>query len=129
VSSILATYVAYPMGFGGLILIFGTVFMAWWKGPHTHDVDRILIGAVFIIVSDIIWVISDLLAHDWLGAGADVGWTAILIWVYFGKPPKWRKKAMKLIGAKAKALRDKIVRKLKNARPRVRLRVPVPVPG
>jgi hypothetical protein len=127
-SNTLSTYVAFPLGILGNVLILGTIWFSWWKGPHTHDMERVLAGVLLIFIADITWLVSDLIGHHWVAALSDVGWTVVLILIWFGRPPKWKKKA-KLIGAKAKALRDKIVRKLKDARPRVRLRVPVPVPG
>jgi hypothetical protein len=130
VSNIFLVYVGWPLGITGISLIWGTVLMTWLKGPHTGDSLRITAGILAIITANIFFFISNLLTHDWIGAGSDVFWIAFIITTNFRKP-RQRKKIRKLIGNKAKAVKARISKRLKNARdrmPRPSLR-PIPVPS
>lgn len=131
ISYLLSTYVANPVSLIGLGLVWGTVALTHFKGPHTGDELRIVSGVILVLFGDVAWFVSNLLSQNWLGAGMDVFWFTVLIILWFRWKPRRKRKIKKLIGAKAKALRDKIVRKLKDARnrvPRPSLR-PVPVPA
>ena len=133
ISTVLSTYIAHPLGLTGLALLWGTIFMTTWKGPHTGDDLRIAAGCVLIIIANAALLFSQLLAHDWAGAACTTGWIAFfIILISGGSWRNQRKRIKKLLGAKAKAARAKVVKKLKDARgriPKPSLRPnPAPVP-
>lgn len=95
----------------------GNEFLSW------------LAGYVMLLVffaADVVNVIVYLHDRNWGEAGAWLVSLGIAIWALRrSRGNKNRKKAAELLGAKSRALRDKLVEKAREAMPRP---VPVPVP-
>jgi hypothetical protein len=74
-----------------------------------------------------IFLVGDLLTGQRADAAIDAALIALYAWSWW-KGDGWRRKAARLLGAKAKAARDALVRKAREvAQPKPGLR-PVPVP-
>lgn len=128
-------FLVFPLGYVGTALIWYTIFMLWRKGPSTNDHMMLALGWLCIVTSDILQIIYFLAVGNWLQAFITSGWlTLILVFGWWKTPPKYKKKAKKFLGDKARATRARLVKKLKDARDRIRIPDPrglrpVPLPS
>lgn len=132
VSEIL-NFVVYPLGWIGAGLIWYTIFSVWRNGPNESDDLTMALGYLVIVVSDVMQIICDLLIHDFVSACTTGGWLVLLIviWTWKG-PPSVKKKVKKLLGDKARAVKAKIVKKMREAGdhlPKPGWGSPLPVPA
>jgi ABC-type transport system involved in cytochrome bd biosynthesis fused ATPase/permease subunit len=114
-----------------VLLAFGWICVLWeYRLVFKHDTRWhiwAVLAQVFFVIAQFILFISALEHHDWGGAGVEFLLIIISILVIWWFLRRWkdRKKAMEMLGAKTRALRDKVVKKMRETTVPSPVRIPV----
>lgn len=86
----------------------------------------LLFAWVIVFIQDVVYDILDIIHRDWPGLGLSLGLTAFAAWMLWNKWRGWkdRRKVMDALGAKSRALRDKLVEKMREGRQPSPVRIP-----
>lgn len=86
--------------------------------PDTYVVIVTIYG-VLNVAGNVILIVSDIEHHDWTLIPLWIFFIVIVSWYVYITWKRWknRKKVLQAIGAKSKALRDALVRRMREAQP------------
>jgi heme A synthase len=94
------------------------VFVMWFKRKISSQtyVTAVTIWALLIFVGLIGSTIIDIKRHSWGNVAGDILFLALTAWILWDVWKRWKdkKKAAELIGAKTRALKDKVLRKYRE---------------
>jgi hypothetical protein len=93
----------------GAVSAFCAGFFAWPR--------HVFAGACAAVLAAI--GLTRVLAHDWPAAGASLGWALLWFWLWWRWRRGKRRKALRALGAKARARLAAMLRRMPRAAPRL----------